>query len=163
LTKDSLPFIKRILLTPEELSKDIIYTDDIDGVTISGGEPFLQARNLLRLIELVRSQKNLGFILYSGYTLAELRKMNNHVNRLLESIDVLIDGEYIEELNDDKGLRGSSNQNVIFLSNRYKGMSDRFNNAIREIDVRKRMIIGIKPKGLQDFIGAMIGSKAMNS
>lgn len=48
------------------------------------------------------------------------------VDEILKNIDVLIDGHYVEELNDNKGIRGSSNQKVhVFNSNlkeKYKAL-----------------------------------------
>ena len=42
------------------------------------------------------------------------------VSLTLKKIDVLIDGRYIEELNDDLPFRGSSNQRIHLFSDRYK-------------------------------------------
>lgn len=162
LTKDGLLFQDKILIRPQELAADILKVEEIEGVTISGGEPFLQAKNLSILIDLIKAKKDLSFIAYSGYTYDELKKMNNYTNLLLQKIDVLIDGEYVEELNDDKGLRGSSNQNVVFLSEVYSDRIDEFNNCIREIDVRQKMLIGIKPKGFDAFIAGMMNSRTQN-
>lgn len=162
LTPDGLLFQDKILLQPQEIAADILKVEGIEGVTISGGEPFLQAKNLTILIDLIKAKKDLSFIVYSGYTLEELKKMNNYTKLLLQKIDVLIDGEYVEELNDDKGLRGSSNQNVVSLSEVYSDRIDEFNNCIREIDVRQRMLIGIKPKGFDAFIAGMMNSRIQN-
>lgn len=43
------------------------------GLTISGGEPFLQAEALCELIGKIRRQRDIGVILYTGNTLAELQ------------------------------------------------------------------------------------------
>ncbi|MEY8330826.1 4Fe-4S single cluster domain-containing protein [Lachnospiraceae bacterium 48-33] len=89
---------------------------DIEGITISGGEPFLQAEALSQLI----CNINKGIIIYSGYTKHELEQMSSeYVAAILKSIDVLIDGEYIEDLNDDKPFRGSSNQIIHQFTDRY--------------------------------------------
>jgi anaerobic ribonucleoside-triphosphate reductase activating protein len=162
LTPDGLLFQDKILLQPQEIAADILKVEGIEGVTISGGEPFLQAKNLTILIDLVKAKKDLSFIVYSGYTLEELKKMNSYSKLLLQKIDVLIDGEYVEELNDDKGLRGSSNQNIIFLSETYSDRIDQFNDCIREMDVRHKMLIGIKPKGFDAFIGSMMRFKSQS-
>lgn len=91
------------------------------GLTISGGEPFLQAEALCELIGQVRQQRDIGVILYTGYTLAELRQSADPwVEALLGQCDLLVDGAYIEALNDGKSLRGSSNQNAIPLTERYR-------------------------------------------
>jgi anaerobic ribonucleoside-triphosphate reductase activating protein len=43
---------------------------------------------------------------------------NNGVAELLEQVDVLVDGPFVQSLNDSVGLRGSSNQRVIHLTSR---------------------------------------------
>jgi len=92
----------------------------ISGVTLSGGEPFAQAASCAKLAQEV---KKLGFnvVTYSGYYYAQLIEMaqkDPSILALLNATGILIDGPYEE---DKKGLdlpfRGSSNQNVIHLSN----------------------------------------------
>lgn len=86
------------------------YKANADGITITGGEPFYQATELLYLI---KSLKILGFndvLVYSGYKYAYIKEKFPDI---LSVIDVLIDGEYIDELNDNKSIRGSSNQHII--------------------------------------------------
>ncbi len=101
------------------LSEKILKADR-EGITISGGEPFLQAKALAELILRLREKRDIGVIVYTGNTIEELRAMQDeHVNLLLSLCDLLIDGEYIDERNDGKALRGSSNQRVIALSDRY--------------------------------------------
>ncbi len=92
-----------------------------EGITISGGEPFLQAHQLCNLIDLISTQRDMGVILYTGYTLEELQSTDAPMcaSELLQRVDLLIDGPYIQELNDDGNLRGSSNQRVLPLTDRY--------------------------------------------
>lgn len=93
------------LILPSELAKLILDSEQIEGLTISGGEPMLQAQNLNKLLDIIYG-KNLGVICYTGYTLEELTAWNDSdVNKFLSKIDLLIDGEYVEELNDNKGIR----------------------------------------------------------
>ncbi|MCD8147676.1 MAG: radical SAM protein [Clostridiales bacterium] len=119
-------------MTPQSQPMDGGYSADVrdladkiirskrEGITISGGEPFLQAEALAQMISLVRARRDIGVILYTGYTYAELQRMEDrHVQRLLGQCDLLIDGAYIEALNDGKNLRGSSNQQAIPLTDRY--------------------------------------------
>lgn len=91
-----------------------------DGLTISGGEPFLQAEALGQLLYLLRNGMNCqpGLIVYTGYTLEELQSMPS-AQQLLEYTDLLIDGPYVAALDDGRSLRGSSNQRVIPLTGRY--------------------------------------------
>lgn len=106
-------------LSVDTLVKEIL-NEKVDGITISGGEPFLQCEELCDLIRRIKIEKDLGIILYTGYSLEELNmRQNSSINYILKSIDVLIDGEYVEELDDNKAFRGSSNQKIHHLSKRY--------------------------------------------
>lgn len=88
----------------------------IHGITISGGEPFLQVQSVLELVLLAKSD-NLDVILYSGYTYEALRLRNcEYTNEILDNADFLIDGPYIHQLRNLNLLfRGSSNQRIIDL------------------------------------------------
>ena len=92
---------------------------DIEGITLLGGEPFLQAEELSVIAEYVRSQGK-SVIAFSGYTYDELLNSDNDgIKKLLANVDLLIDGRYIEELQDfSRPLAGSSNQKFIYLSDR---------------------------------------------
>ena len=98
---------------------------EISGVTISGGEPFDQPEELCALVCAVESEFTRDLIVYTGYRLEELRERRDPaVDRTLEHISVLIDGPYVDALNDGIGLRGSSNQRIhVFRdAERYRGM-----------------------------------------
>jgi anaerobic ribonucleoside-triphosphate reductase activating protein len=106
------------------ISQDIITTHGIEGVTLSGGEPFAQASQLAKLIEEVREVRDIGVIVYTGYTQRELLKgiitsPRGDWAQLYSLVDLLIDGRYVKKLNDNRPLRGSSNQNIIPLTSRY--------------------------------------------
>lgn len=90
------------------------------GLTISGGEPFLQAEALGRMVEQIRSRRDMGVIVYTGFLYEELLGMDG-ARALLLWTDLLIDGPYIRELDDGRSLRGSSNQRVLPLTERYCG------------------------------------------
>lgn len=104
-------------LSASLLADTVCANPDIEGVTVSGGEPFLQAVALLAFIRSVASCGK-GVIIYSGYTLEELsaRPLEREI---LQYTDVLIDGPYVRELDDGKAFRGSSNQKIHLLTQRY--------------------------------------------
>ena len=86
------------------------------GITFSGGEPFVQAEPLCHLADAVHAAgKNV--YAYSGYTCEELYSLAQKipaVGRLLDKVDVLVDGPYVEALRDlELDFRGSSNQRVL--------------------------------------------------
>ena len=109
-----------------KIAERFITETSTEGMTITGGEPFLQADKLCRLIgEIKASRPNYGVIIYTGFTYEELTSSSEEkVRELLCMTDILIDGPYVAELDDNKGLRGSSNQRVIPLTARY---SDQMN------------------------------------
>lgn len=102
-----------------------------EGITISGGEPFLQPGPLATLLGLLRAGRDMGVMVYTGFTLEELRaRQDPDTDAFLEQIDLLVDGPYQEALDDDGALRGSSNQRAICLSDRYAaGLGDWFGKA----------------------------------
>ncbi len=83
------------------------------GVTFSGGEPFAQAEGFAKLAMLLKEQ---GYEVasYSGYTFEQLLKGTPAQRKLLESIDVLIDGPFIQaEKSLELSFRGSRNQRIL--------------------------------------------------
>lgn len=92
---------------------------DIEGITISGGEPLQQRAGVLALLERVRHDSALSAILFTGYAWDEVQAMPE-AERLLQCVDVLIAGRYDARRRLGHGLRGSANQTIHLLSNRYK-------------------------------------------
>lgn len=86
----------------------------LDGITLSGGEPFLQPAECL---ELAKGAHGLGLNVwaYTGYTLEELLAENDPARiALLHEIDVLVDGRFLlAERSLELRFRGSRNQRLI--------------------------------------------------
>ena len=123
--------------TVEKVVNAILSLENIEGLTVSGGEPFLQLDALYSLVKNIKDNSNLSIIVYTGYTINELRELNDSkVKQLIDGmIDILIDGEYVDELNDGVALRGSSNQTVHFLSERYKGFEEMYTFKKRDAEI----------------------------
>ena len=135
------------LMPISELADKIINTPSIEGLTITGGEPFAQAAALVKLIEEVKQTKDLGIIVYSGYTLKKLQTLPDAVE-WLQLIDLLIDGTYVAALNDGGSLRGSSNQQVHALTNRYsKIINENYGQKKRLVEIHLTkddvMLVGV--------------------
>lgn len=88
---------------------------------ILGGEPLCE-ENLFTTAYILRSVReqydnSIEIYLWTGYTFQELKERNsNAINGILEDLDYLIDGRFIEELkNPNLELRGSSNQTIHCL------------------------------------------------
>lgn len=87
------------------------------GITLSGGEPFMQSEALVGVAKACKENK-LDVWVYTGYTFEELidKKNPSYFNNLnlLRNIDVLVDGKFIEAKKDiSLKFRGSSNQRII--------------------------------------------------
>ena len=92
----------------------------LNGITISGGEPLCpeNIEEVTNFIKAVKEEKpNFNVWCYTGYTLEELRNRKDaKTDKALESIDVLVDGRFIEERkNPEIRFRGSDNQRVLDL------------------------------------------------
>lgn len=110
--------------TQNEIDKIIIATSPsyVDGLTLLGGEPF-EPENQGALVVLLKQFKeklpNKNVWCYTGFSfqndlLPKAQNNQENVKELLELIDVLVDGKFVEELKSSALLfRGSSNQNII--------------------------------------------------
>ncbi|MGN9165400.1 anaerobic ribonucleoside-triphosphate reductase activating protein [Tissierellaceae bacterium HCP3S3_D8] len=88
----------------------------LDGITISGGEPFHQGHVCSILANKVKS-KGLNVISYTGYTFEDILNeidINVGWKELLYATDILIDGKFnIDKKNLLLKFRGSENQRII--------------------------------------------------
>ena len=92
---------------------------ELDGVTISGGEPFLQIDELSELVEKITAAYTEDIIVFTGYTLEELERLHGEkLGKITKNVAAIIDGEYVDELNHGVGLRGSSNQRIHVFKHR---------------------------------------------
>jgi anaerobic ribonucleoside-triphosphate reductase activating protein len=133
--------------TPRALA-DWILSTETDGFTLSGGDPFDQPLDALaELLEIVRSESPLGAMVYTGRTLSQLQRLTDpDARRCLRAIDILVDGPYVEELNDGLGWRGSSNQMIHVTGPRSTG-AEAGAIATRRLELR------VAPGGLVSFTG----------
>ncbi len=154
MTPKAIPFEGGVTVKVDDLAREFLTIEGIEGVTISGGEPFAQAENLANLVQQLKEQRNLGIIIYSGYRLSQLKKMAQDsvgVARLLCATDVLIDGLYVNKLNKNAGFKGSENQVVHLLTHRYKDYihlyrSDQARKVELHVELNEEMLVGIPSK-----------------
>jgi len=134
---------------------------DIEGVTVSGGEPFMQIEALHALLTRLRRETGLGVILYTGYYLDELRAMGDpKVGEILAGLlDILVDGPYVDALNDGLSLRGSGNQGVHHLTGRYLSQRHLYEAPARRVEVRVNdgdmMVIGVPDRATLEMLRKM--------
>ena len=119
---------------------------EIDGISISGGEPLQQPTAVIELLTLVKNKLNLSTILWTGYSPKELEKMHL-LETLKEIVDVIVSGRYIDKLRIAKGLRGSNNKKYIINSNLYT-IDDLDNIPVTELIFSDEGIVitGINPE-----------------
>jgi anaerobic ribonucleoside-triphosphate reductase activating protein len=149
VSPDFQPLEPRLLLDSRELAVQIAAHTELQGVTISGGEPFLQASKLTDLlIQLKKLRPDMNVIVFTGY---EIEQLNwDKAQMLLNHIDLLIDGPYEEELYIGQGLRGSSNQRFHFLTDRLTAEREAILNHKHNREIRifndGILIVGIPRK-----------------
>lgn len=87
-----------------------------DGITLSGGDPFFQAKACAEIASFAH-ECNLNVWCYTGFTFEELMNMsikNKYILDLLNQVDVLIDGRFMMDKKSlDVAFRGSTNQRII--------------------------------------------------
>ena len=119
-----------------EIVRDAKEKFNIEGITLSGGEPSIQ-KGLLEFNKKIH-ELGLGIIMFSGNYLKSLD------DNLVKTVDLLIDGPFIEEKKDNnRVLLGSTNKNLIFITDRYLNEKNYFNNpnSIEEITVDDYLFI----------------------
>ena len=107
----------------DELLNNICTDPIIDGVTLSGGDPLFQAKNLIEFAKQIKS-KGLDIWIYTGFVFDEFlkyvnnekadKRITNSMIELLKIADVVVDGPFkIEHRSLDCTFRGSTNQRII--------------------------------------------------
>lgn len=127
-----LEFRDKEYVTVEQIASEIATSrreNGIEGVTFLGGEPFSQPEGLGELARLVQCM-GLSVMVFSGYTLEQLQRRPAAAS-LLNNIDLLVDGPYLQEQAvSNRRYIGSANQRVHFLTDRYEDGWDRGSNTI---------------------------------
>ena len=152
ISPEWLPIKPARQVAPQALAEELLSDPYITGLTISGGEPVLQASALVEFIRHARSLRELDVILFTGYYYENLLAFpaGSPVQRLLPLLDVLVDGPYVQALNDNRGLRGSSNQRVLHLSSRLQAHD--LETAPRQSEIHiadgELLYVGVPPLGV---------------
>lgn len=104
------------LVDTKDLLLEIDKNSLLDGITISGGEPFIQAKNLISFIKEIK-KRHLHIMIYSGYTFEEIMSLGKDERELLSLCDTLVDGRFIQSQRSlSLRYKGSLNQRIINVS-----------------------------------------------
>lgn len=111
------------LVDLEEVYEIIDNLEGQDGITFSGGDPFMQPKECTEIAKYAR-KKGYNIWAYTGYTFEQLlllSKTKKDIISFLKEIDVLVDGKFELNKKDYKAIfRGSSNQRTIDVSKSLK-------------------------------------------
>jgi len=122
---------------------------NIQGITLSGGEPFLQASAAAELLKLCHL-KGIDTMVYTGFTFSELKQSELPGSReLLLQTDLLIDGPYIRTIAPDGEWSGSGNQKLRCLSSQGMAMK-----RVRKTGITEKEYI-ISPEGHLTLTGIL--------
>jgi anaerobic ribonucleoside-triphosphate reductase activating protein len=138
------------------LADELRNLPDIEGVTFSGGEPMAQAAALVNLVDAIRRKRDFTFMSYTGYTLEYLLRRGSSAQKaLVGRLDILVDGPYIAARHTDLRWRGSDNQQVHFLSPRYRHLAAQSNERGYQLECEHAADgtfhwMGIPPKGFRE-------------
>lgn len=148
------------LETVMALVTSIAKDNQVDGFTITGGDPMYQAEELQRLLALLR-EINSDILVYTGYGIEELS------DHQLKNISVLIDGKYIEERNNNCILRGSDNQRIHILNvdmqEKYNEYLKNTSNQIQNFSTSEGIVsVGIHKPNFLDDLNSKIVLKGIN-
>ena len=108
------PKIKHLM--DAEILADKILQHNPDGLSISGGEPFIQATSLLQFLKYLHTNGcpfNKGVLIFSGFTQSELKEIPEY-EEIMQYTDVVISGRYQQENRVYSSMLSSSNQEFIF-------------------------------------------------
>ena len=98
----------------ETVAEDLKRNPLTEGLTLSGGEPFLQGEDCAKLAAAAH-EKGMNVWVYTGYRFEDLLQGGDAAHlALLHQTDVLVDGRFIQEQRAYELLfRGSRNQRLI--------------------------------------------------
>ncbi len=151
--KETWSFKENLIFIPRKLLDKILKYEDIEGITILGGEPLLQKESLFDFIKLVKKETDLSIMLYTGFEKDEFTTLDK---KIISKIDILIAGRYIEKKRDlFLTWRGSRNQKIEFISDKYNKNDIPFESNMIEIDINPNgsiKLMGYPNKKMLDLI-----------
>ena len=105
--------------TAEELADAAVNTDDIEGVTLTGGEPLEQPDAVSEFCQRIKTTSSLGIVILTGFTRREITRDPARA-RAVQHADMVIAGRYNASRRLGSGLRGSDNKEYWARTARYQ-------------------------------------------
>jgi len=121
----------------------------VDGVTLTGGEPFVQAEALVTLLDLLKAERPQWNVLtFSGFTLRQWQRGDSAQRQLLQQIDILVDGPYLAGRPGRHPLKASANQQLHLMTPRAQALKS-------ELDAlpANTANLAVNPQGADCLIG----------
>lgn len=148
--------------TVMNMLEGVVRNNDVDGFTLTGGDPIEQPDALRELLPEISRYTN-DIILYTGYQYEEVREKYDDI---LRYIAVLIDGPYIENKNREELLKGSTNQRIIILADKYKGKYNKYleeqHSEIQNFITPTGVIsVGIHRPGYKEELDSFLNAKGL--
>ena len=124
-----------------EIEEIIALCNDLDGLTLHGGEPLDQADEIITLVRLLKSKAK-TIVLFTGYTYAELEAIQKEI---WEISDIVVSGRYEQEKrNIYLQFRGSSNQKVYTHKGKYKNYKISDGKSVALINIKNDGNVDVK-------------------
>jgi anaerobic ribonucleoside-triphosphate reductase activating protein len=148
---------------PRALAEDLLHRGELDGLTVSGGEPMDQPMALAALLRVFRDAGKSTWV-YTGYSLEYLVGRDDpDVDRAIALTDVLVDGDYRQDLV-ALPFRGSANQRLIRLSG--PPLAPPAGGWGSRVEVRvdvegSLMVVGVPPRGFLAQLQARLGARGL--
>ncbi len=152
--------------SPAQLARWVLGLSPLDGLTLTGGEPLDQAEGLVELLTAVRHERpDLSVICFTGHDLDAIEEWSPERRAVLDLIDVVIDGPYLESEAADLPFRGSRNQRVLRLTNRHTD-AELAGQGCRGIEVAVEgdgfTIMGIPPPSFRHSLGEAMRAQGVD-
>ncbi len=123
----------------------------LDGLTLTGGEPFVQADALVALLAQIKAERpHWNVLTFSGFTLQQWQAGDVAQRQLLQQIDILVDGPYVQGRPGRHPLAASANQGVRLLTSTARALE----GDLHALEANSANL-GINPAGQDCLIGIL--------
>lgn len=136
--------------------------NEIEGFTLTGGDPFLQPDTLRELLPVLKAYSH-DVLAYTGYEYGDIA---NQYPDIVSQLAVVIDGRYVQELNNGSPLKGSDNQTIVVVNENFKGRYDNYlcnlTNEIQNFTLHDGVVsVGIHRPGYEKELDSILIGKGL--